>query len=267
MAKTPREQIGVDLPEPTPIVQEAIGVDVPEETRPEWLPEKFKDENEFASSYKTLENELRQRGEDQKRLEGQIESLTQAVEAVRPTPQQQPESNEAREQLMVAYENDPLGTIAYLAQQYANQAADQKIQAFQQQSDPQLRAQQSSQNQMLAMTVDRALLDAHDDWPTYKTRVAEAIQQDPALLPEQVTAQGPEATVRALDRVYKLIKADEIVAQVESGNYLTEQMKRQAQTMTGTLGRPGTPNADDEKFARLKAAAKDSSYSAFRSTA
>lgn len=267
MARTVKEQIGVDLPEQTPIVADPIIAVADAEDRPEWLPENFKEPAELAASYKNLQDDLRRRGEDQKRLEAQIESLTQAVEAVKApvVPQQnQQVQSDAREQLLVAFENDPIGTMAYLANQYATQATEAKFQEFTSRNDPQLQAQANQQNQLLAMSVDRALADAHEDWPEYKGKVAEAIQQDPALLPEQITQQGPEATMRALDRVYKLVKADEVYSQVESGNFVTDQMKRQAQTMSGTLGRPGTPSPDDEKFARLKAAAKDSSYAAFR---
>jgi hypothetical protein len=265
MAKTPEEQIGVSLPErsePEPVEQEQIEV----EDRPEWLPEKFKDPSEFASSYRSLEAELTRRGEDQRRMEGQIEQLTNLVENLnvdQAVPQQQVDG--VREQLMAAYENDPIGTIAMLSQQYAQQTFDQKMQQLQQQNTPYQQAQMDQQNQILAITVDGMMSQRHEDWADLKETIAHEIEADPYLLPEQIIQAGPEATARALDRVYTQVKAQQIIengAQPDS-----TRMKMQAQGLTGAGGRPGQPTDAERDADAIVAAAKGLSYSGFRSNA
>lgn len=266
--RSTREQLGVEIEEPKR--PEQVEQPAPVDERPEWLPEKFKDPSELASSYKSLEDELRQRSEAQKRLENQVNALTEAIESLSDQPSQPTpgveDSGDYREQLMAAYENDPLGTIAYLAQQYASQTFDQRFQQIQQENSPAAQAQAEAQNQLLAMSVDRALGETYSDWGQYKERIAEEIQADNTLLPP-TALQSPEQTIRALSRVYENVKARELLAQAENGQYVQNQMtqmKRQAQTTTGNTTRPGEPSAEDEKFARLIEAAKGMSYSSWR---
>src|SRR5215471_5246623 len=141
--KTPREQLGVDLPDPQR-PETFIEPPAPEadDDRPDWLPEKFKSVEEYNASYKSLEDELRRRGEDQNRMQAELADMRQMMDEDREQRQQQsfqgPPQNEQqlREQLQVAYENDPIGTMAYLAQQYANQTIDARLQALQADNRP-----------------------------------------------------------------------------------------------------------------------------------
>lgn len=266
MAKSVKDQLGVDLPEPV----NPVAVDAPEpevdnsaDTRPEWLPENFKSEEEFVSSYKTLQNDLRERGENQKRLESQLSQLTQVVEGLKVEETPPSPTTEYKEQLMAAYESDPIGTIAYLAQQAADQKVEARFKEVQERNDPYVRQQAEAQNQLLAMAVDRAMGDRYNDWHDYKDKVGEEIQADPTLIPEAAVA-SPELIARHLGRVYENIKAREVLSQVESGNFVTSQMKKQAQTISGNGVRQGQGSEADEHFARLQAAAKGMSYSAFR---
>jgi hypothetical protein len=265
--KSPEEQIGVPLPEREEPDPQLEVEQQPEENRPEWLPEKFKDPSEFASSYRNLEAELTRRGEDQRRLEAQVEQLGGLIESLSeqsqpPPPQQNVDA--VREQLMAAYEADPIGTIAMLSQQYSNQTFDQRMQAIQQQNQPYQQAQIDQQNQMLAITVDGMMSQRHEDWGELKETVAQTIEADPYLLPEQVIQAGPEATMRALDRVYTQVKAQQIL---ENGNGQSSaaQLKMQAQGLSGSGGRPGQPSDSEREANAIVAAAKNLSYSGFRS--
>jgi hypothetical protein len=270
--RSTREQLGVDLPEPQQVVQEEQPVsDGVVEERPEWLPEKFKTVEDYNSSYTALEDELRRRGEDQRRMESQLSQMQELLEEDRAArqqapPQQMGSQQELRDQLMASYENDPIGTMAYLAQQYAMQTVDTRLQALQQQSQPQAVQQLEQQNQLLAITVDRALGDRYDDWGEYKERVAREIEQDPTLLPPE-SLTSPDVTMRQLSRIYENVKARDVLEQAQNGNFVNHelsQMKRQAQTISGQGARPGEPSADDEHFARLKQAAQGLSYAAWR---
>lgn len=272
MADNARDQLGVELPDPKP--PEAVVPPAPGTDRPEWLPEKFESPEAYVQSYSDLERELKQRAEDQKALESRVEELTNAISSWQPDPQQQqyqPEPSnsidQTREQLTAMYETDPIGTMALLASQFADQRVNQAMQQAQQQQAPYQAQQQQNQNQMLAITVDRAMADRHDDWETLKPMVAEAVQKDPWLLPEQVLAQGPEAATSALERVYTMAKAQTTLQQIESGTYDQNRSKQMAQTMSGNGARGGEVDPVDEKMARLQAATKGMSYSALRGSA
>jgi hypothetical protein len=272
-ARSPREQLGVDLPDPQR-PDTYIEPPAPEEEieRPDGLPEKFKDMSEYNNSYRELEDELRRRGDNQSRLEAELSEMRSLILEDRETRQQQqfqgPPQNEQqlREQLQVAYENDPIGTMAYLAQQYAVQTLDQRLSQMQQDNRPVMEAQVNQNNQLMAMTVDRALGDKYQDWGEYKNKVAEAIEADQALLgPEYLSS--PEATMRQLERIYENVKAREILQASQNGNFVTNElqgMKQRAQTLSGAGARPGERSDDEEHIARLKAAAQGLSYASWR---
>jgi hypothetical protein len=259
-----KDQLGVDLPEPE--LPEPAVEEVPEEPeRPEWLPEKFKDEREFAESYRNLETELRTRAESQKDLEARIDQLTNLVEQIPQQANQQPQygqdQNQVQEQLMASFESDPIGTMVFLA----NAAADQRFQNFQQQQAPQYQAQQQLQGELIADNASRLLESRYPDWRDYETRVGEMIDANPNLLPEQVLG-SLDQTAAAFEAIYKQAKYEDLVAQLaeaQSGQS-SEQMKRQAQTATGAGTRPPAPSEVDQKMDQLLAAARGSSYSAFR---
>lgn len=260
--RTPKEQIGVDLPEPDIAVEAQQEPEEQVEDRPEWLPEKFKDPSEFVTSYKSLEDELRSRGESQKELENRIQNLTTLVEGlgVQDQPQHQ-DTTQVNEQLLAAYEADPIGTMVFLA----GQVADQRYQAAQQQQQPHLQAQQQLQGELIATTAERVLEAKFDDWKEYGPRVGEAIEKNPSLLPADAL-QSVDRTTSTLEAIYKQVKYDDLVAKIEKGEFSGDntKMKQQAQTTSGNTGRPGQASETDEKINRLIAAAKNTSYAAFR---
>jgi hypothetical protein len=267
VANTPKEQIGVDLPEPEPVEAE-VTVEAPEDTRPEWLPEKFKDERDFLSSYNSLEEELRQRGKSQNEMQAQLDQMNSIVESLTASqqqsyqPQQQQQSNV--DQIYAAYEADPVGTMAFLAQQAAQQAAQQVFSQYQQQQMPQWQQQQMMQGELMATNAERVLEARHSDWQEYGSKVGEVLEANPALLSPDVLS-SVDRTTEVLEMIYKQVKYDDVASQLEAANGNTSQMKRQAQTVSGGAGRPGEPSEQDEKINRLINAAKNSSYAAFRS--
>src|SRR5215471_838508 len=269
MPNTPRAstraQLGVEMEDPRRVEDPELELREEEPPlRPDGLPEKFKDMSEYNNSYRALEDELRRRGEDQNRMEAQLQQMQEMLEEDRQSrhqeqqfQQQAPGSQaELREQLMASFENDPIGTMAYLAQQYAMQTVDARFQALQQQQQPQQYAQQEQQNQLMAITVDQALSERYDDWGEYKSKIAHEIETDPSLLaPEYL--RNPDTAMRQLSRIYENVKAKEVLQQAQNGNFVNaelNQMKRQAQTISGQGARPGEPSPDDEHFARLQAA-------------
>ena len=258
--KSARDQLGVDLEVPDPV--EPVVEETPEPERPEWLPEKFKDEKEFADSYRNLETELRTRAETQKEMEARLDGLTQLVENFQPQQQQQAQNpQQMSEQLMSAFDQDPVGTMIFLA----NAAADQRMLQYQQQQMPQAQQQQQLQGELIADTASRVLSSRYEDWKEYEGKVGEMIERNPALLPPELLTSLDQTSDR-LDSLYKQAKYDDLVAQLENAQQSgsTTQMKRQAQSLGGNGGKPAQPSDVDVKMDQLLAAARGTSWSAFR---
>jgi hypothetical protein len=268
MADTPgqkaaqRAQIGVELPDPE--VAEPFAPQEPD--RPDWLPEKFKDPGEFAKSYAELETELRTRAEAQKEMADRLDSMQSLMEAMSVAQPQQPQAPptsemELREQLNAAYEQDPVGTMLFLA----NAAAQNQWQAYAQTQAPERYQAQQMQGELIADNASRLLETRYPDWRDYEQQVGAMIEANPGLLSPE-TLNSLDATAQALEAVYKQAKYDDLVAQLEDSRngVETSQMKRNAQTMSGAAGRAPEPSEVDVKMAELLAAAKGSSYSAFR---
>lgn len=265
MAKTVREQLGVDLPDPEENrVQPYAGTPTePEESaqdeRPEWLPENFKSAEAFVESYKSLESRLTTEAEERRSLQAQIGELSELVQQQNQYQQTQYQTqyqDEQTAQLYAAYEQDPIGTMAWLAQNAAQAAAQNVAQQFNQR-DP---ATEAAQAEMFAATLDRDLSATYGDWEQAKTGVAEVLNQMPHLLPENPTF---EQAKYALSTAYNVAKANQLASQQQVQND-GRAAKIAAQTMTGATGRQQSPDEGAERFARMQAALRGSSYSAAR---
>jgi len=265
MADNPRDQLGVDLPDP----QDPEAVQPPETPvepeRPGWLPDNFENPEAFAAAYKESQNKIREQGETQKRLETHIQQLSEVVESMQAPQQPQQSGNDEaiRARLQQSFEEDPIGTIAYLSQQYATAALAEQQQQWAQQVNPEMVARQERDNQLLAMMVDQRLGETIEDWEAYRDKVGQAIVDDQSLIPEEVL-NNPEATVASIRRVYDVVKARDIIEQAQNGNFVSTQMKRQAQTMTGGGVRAPADNPTDEKMDQLRNAVQGASYAAWR---
>lgn len=267
--RSAKEQLGVDLPDPPEQPQAAQEPEAQpeEELRPDYLLDKFKTVDEQARGYAEAEKKINEQAEQQRRLEQQLIQLTEVVEGfqAQPPPQQRDTSNDEaiRARLQESLDSDPIGTIAYLAQNYAQEAIREQFQQIQQQNSPALHAAAERDNQLLAMMVDQRLGETIDDWDDYREKVGEAIVQDQSLIPQEVLI-NPEATVAAIRRVYQVVKANDIIEQAQNGNFVTQQMKRQAQSLTGGGVRNQDVDPGDEKLDALKNAIVGASYSAWR---
>jgi hypothetical protein len=280
VARTVKEQLGVDLPEAEE--QEVIEPEAAEEISaeepsvPEWVPEKFRKNPEaFAASYASLENELRQRGEREKEMRTELDQL----QAWAAQAQQQPQYDQAdplasyAAELEAARDNgDTLREVQLQTwlNQYAIAQAFGQQQAYQaQQQAPQLQAQ----NELLAVQAKETMARKHaDDWDEVEPRFAQLLESDPDLLSERALS-SLAGTVGALERAYQLVKAEDGRQQVEqmqeaglSQADLDRARKLQSQTMSGSSGRPDQPSAADALLAEMRQGLEGSASRLFRAS-
>ena len=225
------------------------GADNPD--RPEWLPENFDSPEALVSSYKESQRkitETSQRLAEESRaresLEEAVQSLSAQFEA-----QSRPDPTNVYNQWQQQYEDDPFSTTLSLAQAVAEQTAKSLLQ---QQSQGQ--SQPVVTPDVVAFIADQTMTQSHEDWQDYKEKVSERIAQDPLFHRDELW-QSPQAAQSALESAYKMVKADDLL----SGNSVVQQqqadtraMKLQSQTLTGATGRPPSPAADAEEWARIK---------------
>lgn len=210
-------------------------------TIPEWVPEKFRSAPEkFGEAYSNLEREFHQTRQELAAQREQVEQLVAQQQQTAATPPAA--DNDA---LYAAYESDPVGTMAYLAQQ----AAAQAVQAIQPQLREQQKPVQDAQNELLAYTIDKMVAGRIPDWDDHKGKVVDFIGQRPWLLPEAVLA-SPQTASEALISAYKAMRYDELQnqssTQAEQLAQANELAKRQAQTLSGSPGRPADTDADKD---------------------
>ena len=201
-SKTPMEQIGVDLPDPEP-TPEPPPQPEPEQPpaaeagadRPEWLPEKFKTPEALAESYKSLENELRERGQREREYSERMSQLEQQLEQVqsqRQQPQQQFDQQASMlqqfaDELDLARENGDTVREAQLLAWQQSQVTQAELARFQAQQQQAYGPRESAQNEALAFNADLAMQQTlgPDVWnDETKQAVAEMIREDPGLLPD-----------------------------------------------------------------------------------
>lgn len=230
-------------------VAEQNNPEAEDSARPEWLPENFNTPEDFVKSYKEIEGARTRDRQEFAELKSQLAEFKQAWEQ-----QTAPTPPDPTEQWSEQTGLDP-ETIRAVAQ-VADYVAKQNLTQYQQQAQSQTQAQAEQQNHLLAYTADQIVRGRNDDWNDYKDKVGAAIAEDPDLLPASAFS-SPEATAKALERVYKLVKADDVYNQIQSGTHSVDQgrqNKLNAQTMSGATGRPGETTDDDQWFERLKAA-------------
>lgn len=219
-----------------------LEVEAVEAEVPAWVPEKFKsDPSKFGESYSNLEREFH---ETRRQLKAQQETMEQYIATQQQAAAEAPVEQNT-DQLYAAYEQDPVGTMAWLAQQ----AVEQGIRGLQ----PQLQAREApirqAQNDLLAYTVDQMVASQIPDWADQKQKVADYVQARPYLLTEQALA-SPQTASEALVSAYKSMRFDDIQnqgqSQAETLRAENERLKIQAQTLTGSPGSPAQTDADTD---------------------
>ena len=221
--------------------------------RPDWLPENFKTPEDLANSYKELQGEFTRTRQQTKEYEQRLSQLEEMVAASQQEeePAQQPNFLQAsQDQLYAAYENDPLATMAWLAQESAKAVLQKSSQDNQ--PDPR---QLEAQAQMAGQFAENAIKARYTDWDTHREHVAEEIQNNPDLYPEDLF-QTPAGIEKALDRAYKAVKLTALES--ESDKSLEERIaeqrlaKQQAQTLSGQTGRPAPVDDWESRWEEIK---------------
>ena len=227
-----------------------------EASRPDWLPEKFKTEEAFAESYTQLERRLTEEANQRAAYESGYAELAAEVEQLRSQPQTDPEV--ARNWLEEQYEQNPIQTVASIADQAAKNALAQFQQQFQQQQNP----YQDGQYKTAAALADYELTRLEPEWETRRDEVSALIQQNPHFVPE-AHLSDPIALRDDLLQVFKLARSNDLATRVEAAEQRAaelEHMKLNAQTMTGSMGRPMAPDAAKAEWEAIRNA-KPGGYS------
>jgi hypothetical protein len=282
--RTPREQVGVDLPErdPLPEPEPQISETIEETGRPAWVPEKFESPEAFVQSYTEMESRLTREAQDRAALEQRLDTMEQLLSQGYGQPQSpaqqayQPDPNEVNAQLQAAYEANPLGTIAFLAQQAAGAIVEQRMGEMQAAQQPMMVSNQRAQGELVAAQAQQILRGRYADWDRYADTVGSVIERNPNLLTVD-TLQSLDATANTLEAIYKQLRYDEMQAQIANGSFqLPEpnggngngsdngQAKRMAQSLSGGAGRPSEPSELDELMAGMQRSLRGASWSAFR---
>lgn len=222
------------------------GADNRDEGRPDWLPDNFKSPEDLAKSYQEAQRKITELGQQNKGLEESIAELTtqwdQFVEQ-----QNQPDPNDVRNQLLAMYENDPVGTMAQIAQQTAQQVLQQNQQTQQQ--------PQQDIGLVASYAADQ-MANRYQDWPEYAPAVAELVKSNPLLQSADMT--NLQTITQVLEAGYKLAKADAVIsgdaAQREAAA-AARTAKLAAQTATGATGRPDiSPDAAQKRWEEIMSA-------------
>ena len=228
-----------------------------EESRPDWLPEKFKSEEAFAESYTQLERRLTEEANQRAAYESGYAELAAEVEQLRAS-QTQPDPETAQNWLEEQYNNDPIRTTASIAAQAARNELAQFQQQFQQQQNP----YQDGQYKTAAALADYELTRLEPEWETRRDEVSALIQQNPHFVPEQHLSD-PIALREDLLKVFNLARSNDLAQRVEVAEQRAaelEHMKLNAQTMTGSMGRPMAPDAAKAEWEAIRNA-KPGGYS------
>ena len=218
---------------------------------PEWVPDKFRSNPEdFGKSYTELEAKLTQTTQQLRATQDQVEQFLAQQEEQK---QQQPDENfmqTSQDQLYAAYEQDPVATMAWLAQQAAQSVV--AAQAKNQEPDPEFLQTQAI---IAGKYAEDQVTARYPDWTDYREKVAEEIETNPDLYPEGLFTT-PTGIEKALVRAYKAVKLDSLESDptqtVEQQIAAQRLAKSQAQTLSGAAGRPEPTSTWEDKWEQIK---------------
>lgn len=229
-----------------------------EAQRPEWLPDKFENEEAFAKSYSELERKLSQQGEERSALESQLEDLYGRVQTMEATQTQTPQYDPSQDPMLLAYEQAMENgdyRAALAIQVGINQAA---VRQAMEGAKPEQPERDYESWAFVAEQTAMQAVGGQDEWLKYKERVAEesASENFDGLSAQQAGAK--------LARIYKMVKAEDVLdnqqTQAEQQAEADRQAKIQAQSLQGASGRPGQPTKDEAAIAEIVKAAREGSY-------
>jgi hypothetical protein len=153
------------------------------------------------------------------------------------------------EQLQEAYEQNPLETMAWVAQQ----AAEAATKKYEQQMLP-------AQVDVVAQQAKNMIAAKYPDFAQLETQVAQILQDDPGLV-DPKAGYSLDATARTYERAYQLAAAQQWRAAQDQAATMAAQGRSDklgVQTVSGAGGRPDVagPESDDDYFERLRAAGR-----------
>lgn len=212
-----------------------------------WVPEKFRENPQaFGEAYTNLERAYHSSRQEVKGLEESIQSLSTQFEEFTAA-QSRPDPASVVGQWQEQYEVDPFSTTLQLAEAIAQNTARQILQQQQGQSQSGVDATEFS-----AFVADQSLGRKYEDWAEYAPKVSEFLADNPTLF-SQDTWANPQATTQAADRIYQMVKAQDVL----SGNSLVEQqaadtrsMKLNAQSAASSSGR--TPAQPEDEWNQVQ---------------
>ena len=224
--------------------------------RPEWLPENFKSPEDLARSYQEAQNKIREQGTQLNAMNENYTALASQIEELQATQVQQPQQQQyGVEQLREAFDADPIATVAFLAQQ----AADAKLAAFEQQINQRLQPSQAAQQELVASFAEQFVGSKHEDWNDIKDNVLQFIADEmPVPDVNDPRWADPRFVADVYDKGAALYKmSNGVLAPAAQDN---REMKLAAQTATGGGSRPETPDEAKAAWERI-AGAGGGSYS------
>jgi|SRR5215831_29068 len=227
-------QTGVDLPDPEPLAP-------PEDDRPDWLPQKFRDERAFVDSYTEMERKLEGLVRDKEEAEAYAQAMAEQLEYQEQNPQQQQyypqdvENNPLVTQWEQALEMGDARTQLALAAYVASQIADQKIAAASQPTD-QSSAAEHAQAGVFARVVDQDVQAAYEEkynepWGDMRGRVGDFLAENTHWL-EGIST--PDEAVHRINQAADFVRTQTDRPE-QAGNppRANAQQKYLGQTLTG----------------------------------
>lgn len=198
--------------------------------RPDWLPSNFDKPEDLAKSYSHAASKITEQGQELAALRSQIEE----IQASQTQYQTERYGNDLEQQLYDAYESGDGRSIA-AANAYLIKQAQEQLKAELLASQP---APQSIPTEMTVDYAERSITAKYPDWPEYRAKAGEIVQNDPILSQALSTASSPSAVAATLETAYKLARFESgVTASADAAEKLDEinrATKNAAQTMTGT---------------------------------
>lgn len=235
--------------------------------RPDWLPEKFKDEEAFVKSYGELESklgELSERAKQADTLEENYNELAVRLEQV----EQQRHDTQANQAapLITAYEQayaeGDAARMLYIQAEVAKLAVTDGLAQALPQLNQQVGTLAESQANEISAYAARTLEQQYgDQWGQATDSMRTILTANPHLIPEAAKTD-PSVAIAALDNVYKIATYGATPVQRDDG--AAEREKQLAQTASGFGNRVLTPDEAKQEWDSIKGAGPSSYHDALR---
>jgi hypothetical protein len=287
VAKTAKEQLGVDLPEEggddgelkfheparTTAEEQDQASEATQQTelpdRPEWLPDQYKTPEDLAAAHRSLQDRLRVEAENRKLLEGRLTELEAATQQQTQAQGTDDILGRVADEIAWARDQGDVRRELELTTWLQNYTLQQAAAATPAQAG---RDESPIQDEIIAAHVRNSLARSHEDWEQYEPQIAELIQAEPWRFPQEATESLP-SMARALESAYEVVKARDVLAQQQelherglSQADLSRARKMEAQGLQGASGRPAEPSPVDRELAEMKDALhRNSGMAAIRS--